>query len=608
MEALRNAIFISYRRADLSQDQVNVIHEGLEKEFGDGSVFLDTSDIHGGAKWKQVLNQAGTGAKICLVMIGKSWLEKDQDGQFRIQHPDDWVRKEIEYAIEKNLDIIPILVNGADLPSPKDVPASIHPMFDSQTMTLELNRWSIYKEKFFKDIRTLLHLEDKVEIKKIVRFDPKRFWFLLLIPVLIGLIYLLSRKNSGEKPKVIVPPDSLTFTGPVCNPFDPNAEIKSLIFPIYSSDSQSAIVTRKVIEELFTDQCRLAGLLPENQYATIDRSIDITKSKKLDIAKSCGADLFYSGILIKGSDQSLSIKSNFNLTRDTIGVFIPNPEDLRLNLTRYALEDIIGDEANAKGVEFKNKMKTLVQCIIGIFAYQKGYFARSVETLKKAIGTGIASDSLKKTAYRLIADSYYKMMNDDSCLYYQQQLAALFPSSQATLKTAYLAHLYKKPEVAIPAYTELIENSRYDKDLLFEKRGDQYNQIREYSKAKEDYNKVRKTENNKARVNEKIKQVDKNISVNQATLSTVNNLRASDQEKINAADKYLQIGEVAKANELLQTIDRSSVLYQKAEPLLQEAQLKINPATTNVTESAVKENPRLRTEAEVNKKIVRKVN
>ena len=200
------------------------------------------------------------------------------------------------------------------------------------------------------------------------------------------------------------------------------------------------------------------------------------------------------------------------------------------------------------------------------------------------------------------------MMDNDSCLYYQQQLVLNFPSAQATLKTAYLAHLYKKPEVAIPAYTELIENSRYDKGPLLEKRGDQYIQIKEYSKAKEDYNRVQKTENNKTRVNDKIKQVDKNISVNQATLSTINNLQASEQEKINAADKFLQIGQFVKANELLQTIDRSSVLYQKAEPLLQEAQLKINPATTIITETAVKANPRLNTEVGVKKVAVRKVN
>lgn len=598
MEALRNAIFISYRRADLSQDQVNVIHEGLEKEFGDGSVFLDTSDIHSGAKWKQVLNQAGTGAKICLVMIGKSWLEKDMDGQFRIQHPDDWVRKEIEYAIERKLDIIPILVNGADLPSPKDVPASLHPMFDSQTMTLDLSRWSIYKEKFFKDLRILLKRKEQAG------FYSRKLIYLLLLPVMGLLVFLFTRKNTGPynpvKDTYINKKDSLALVN-ACVTFNPNAEIKSLIFPIYSSDVQSAKETRQLIEELFSDQCRKAGLIAETQFAGIDQSIEITKSKKLDIARSCGADLYYSGILLKGSDQSLSIKSDFNLTEDTLAAYIPNPEDLRLNLSRFSIEDLIGDEVN-------EKIEKLVQCIIAIFAYQKGYYAMSVQTFKNAIGAGIINDSLKKTAYRLIADSYYKMMNDDSCLYYQQQLAALFPSSQATLKTAYLAHLYKKPEVAIPAYTELIENSRYDKDLLFEKRGDQYNQIKEYSKAKEDYNKVRKTENNKARVNEKIKQVDKNISVNQATLSTVNNLQASDQEKINAADKFLQIGEAAKANELLQTINKSSVLFKKAEPLLQEAQLKINPGAAVITETAVKANPRLKTEAGVLKKAVQKIN
>lgn len=596
MEPLRNAIFISYRRADLSQDQVNVIHEGLEKEFGHDSVFLDTSDIHSGAKWKEILNQAGTGAKICLVMIGKSWLEKDKDGQFRIQHPDDWVRKEIEYAIEKKLDIIPTLVNGGLLPDIAEVPTSIHPLFDSQTMTLDLNRWSIYKEKFFKDLRILLKQKSRPG------FNTKKLAYLLLIPVIALVIFLLTRpgsKTSGQD-STLTSKDSLALAN-ACVAFNPNAEIKSLIFPIYSSDPQSAKETRQLIEELFADQCRKAGLIAENQFATLDHSIEITKSKKLELARSCGADLYYSGVLIKGGDQSLSIKSDFNLTSDTLGAYVPNPEDLRLNLTRFSMEDLIGNEIN-------EKIEKLVQCIVGIFAYQKGHYALSVETLKSAIGSGITNDSLKKTAYRLIADSYYKMMVNDSCLYYQQQLTQLFPSPQATLKTAYLAHLYKRPEIAIPAYTQLIENSRYNKDLLLEKRGDQYTQIKEYSKAKEDYNKVQKTENNKARVNDKIKQVDKNISVNQATLSTVNNLQASDQEKINAADKFLQIGQFVKANELLQTIDRSSVLYQKAEPLLQEAQLKINPTTTIITETAVKANPRLNTEVGVKKIAVRKVN
>jgi len=605
MDALKNAIFISYRRADLSQDQVNVVHEGLEKEFGDGSVFLDTSDIHGGAKWKQVLNQAGTGAKICLVMIGNNWLEKDKDGQLRIKLTDDWVRKEIEYAIEKNLAIIPTLVNGAELPARSDVPESIHPMFDSQALPLDLTRWSIYKEKFFKDIRKLLRPEGQNKF----RYNFKRFWYLLLIPVMIFLVYYWTKQSTGEKPEMPPIIDSLALTLPPCKTFDSNAEIKSLIFPIYSSDVQSAKEARHLIEGLFADECRKARLIADNQFASIDQEIEITKSKKLEIARSCGADLYYSGILIKDSDQSLSIKSDFNLTEDTIGIYVPNPEDLRLNLTRFSIEDLIGVEFNEKGDEINKKIEKLVQFIIGIFAYHKGYFDISIKTLKKVIEPGISNDSLRKTAYRLIADAYYKMMNDDSCLFYQQQLALHFPSPQATLKTAYLADLYKKPEIAIPAYSRLIEsNNEYNKDLLIEKRGDQYTRINEYSKAKQDYDKVQKTENNKARINEKIKKVDKNISDNQADVSKLNTLHATDQQKINAAEKLLQNGHARKANELLETINKNSALYKMAEPLLQEAQLKINPEAAVVTESAVKLNPRLKTEAGVKKIVVRKVN
>lgn len=601
MEALKNAIFISYRRADLSEDQVNVVHEGLEKEFGDDSVFLDISDIHSGAKWKQVLNEAGTGAKICLVMIGKDWLEKDKQGQYRIQNPDDWVRKEIEYAIEKNLHIIPTLINGGELPAKSEVPESIHLMFDSQTMTLDLNRWYIYKEKFFKDIRTLLQLENKVEIKKIVRFDPKRLWLLLLIPVLFGLIYVFNKRSPIENTELSKPSDSLKVNELVCKPFDPNSEIKSLIFPIFSRDLQSAKEASHYIEGLLTDQCRKAGLIPENQFAVMDPSIDLTKSKKLEIARSCGADLYFSGILLQGNDQSFSFKSDFNLTVDSIGAYIPNPEELRLHLVRFSIHDLVGNEIT-------EKIEKLVQFIVGIFAYQKGHYAQSVNSLKSILAQGITNDSIKQTAYRIIADSYYKMMDDDSSLYYQQLYAANYPSAQATLKTAYLADLYKKPGIAIPEYTKLIESNQYNKDLLLEKRADQYLKVNDFSNAKKDYDKVQKTENNKGRINDKIKQVDKNILINQPAVTKANHFQGNDQEKIKLADQLLQNGYADKANELLQTINKSSNQFKQAEPLIQEAQLKVNPETAIITESAVKLNPRLKAEAGILKKPVKQGN
>ncbi|HNR07241.1 MAG TPA: hypothetical protein PKM27_08000 [Saprospiraceae bacterium] len=88
----------------------------------------------------------------------------------------------------------------------------------------------------------------------------------------------------------------------------------------------------------------------------------------------------------------------------------------------------------------------------------------------------------------------------------------------------------------------------------------------------------------------------------------VNNLQATETVKIRAADLYLQNGQANKAAELLKSIPKTSEYFKQAEPLLQEAQLKLNPASVTVTESAVKVNPRLRTEANLKNQVIRKVN
>lgn len=206
----KNTIFLSYRRTDLSQDEVNVIHEGLENKFGNESVFLDTSDIDAGAKWKKVLNDTGENAKILLLLIGKNWLEKDKNGIPRINNPEDWVRKEIEYAIQKNLTVIPTLINGVEMPLREEMPESILPIYDSQSIKVDLNNWSIYKEKLFKDIQKILgYGKDSFWLKKII--------ILGLVIILIGFLgflgfldFLLPNDTNNLNRNVEIPNDTIT--------------------------------------------------------------------------------------------------------------------------------------------------------------------------------------------------------------------------------------------------------------------------------------------------------------------------------------------------------------------------------------------------------------
>lgn len=62
-----------------------------------------------------------------LVLIGPNWASsKDQTGNRRLNDEHDWVRKEVEAALSApNLDIVPVLVNDASMPSIEELPPSI---------------------------------------------------------------------------------------------------------------------------------------------------------------------------------------------------------------------------------------------------------------------------------------------------------------------------------------------------------------------------------------------------------------------------------------------------------------------------------------------------
>ncbi len=160
------------------------------------------------------------------------------------------------------------------------------------------------------------------------------------------------------------------------------------------------------------------------------------------------------------------------------------------------------------------------------------------------------------------------------------------------------AEKYKKPDIAILSFSQLIDHSKYDKNVLHEKRADQYTEIKDYSNAKNDYQKVQPRDPVQTkRVQSKEKEVDDRIKVNKRTVDNINQIEATDIQKVKMADQLLQIGQTAKANELLNTISGSSPVAKQAEPLKQEAQLKTNPAINIIIqESTLKANPRLKTE------------
>ncbi len=122
---MHDQIFISYRRDDAAY-VTGHINDRLRKEFGDEAIFTDVDKMALGVDFRATLDLMVSECQILLAVIGGDWLTvKNQDGQLRLQDPTDFVRIEIESALQRNIPVIPLLVSGAKMPSKDDLPDSL---------------------------------------------------------------------------------------------------------------------------------------------------------------------------------------------------------------------------------------------------------------------------------------------------------------------------------------------------------------------------------------------------------------------------------------------------------------------------------------------------
>jgi len=118
-------IFVCYRRED-SSDVAGRIFDRLEAHFGRGSVFIDVDTIPDGVDFREHVQIAIGQSGVLLAIIGDKWLHaSDTEGRHRLLDPRDYVRIEIESALDRGLAVIPVLVGEAPMPKPDELPASM---------------------------------------------------------------------------------------------------------------------------------------------------------------------------------------------------------------------------------------------------------------------------------------------------------------------------------------------------------------------------------------------------------------------------------------------------------------------------------------------------
>jgi uncharacterized protein YecT (DUF1311 family) len=134
-------IFINYRREDAA-GEAGRLFDHLAKSFS-GSLFMDVDAMKPGIDFVKQLDTQVSQCHVVLAVIGPHWFDiKDHSGQRRIDSERDYVRIELASALKRDIPVIPVLVNGAVLPSEDELPADLKPLARRQALELRHTRFN----------------------------------------------------------------------------------------------------------------------------------------------------------------------------------------------------------------------------------------------------------------------------------------------------------------------------------------------------------------------------------------------------------------------------------------------------------------------------------
>jgi hypothetical protein len=144
-------VFISYRQTD-SKVAAAFLYDQLGDVFGHENLFLDRDTLVAGS-WRQQIDASLAQCAVTLLVMGKGWLDaRHDDGRRRLDDPEDVHRHEIAQALTRpGMTLIPVLMDGAQMPSPSALPAELQALCERQARSFSYD--SAHREV---DVRLLV--------------------------------------------------------------------------------------------------------------------------------------------------------------------------------------------------------------------------------------------------------------------------------------------------------------------------------------------------------------------------------------------------------------------------------------------------------------------
>ena len=242
------------------------------------------------------------------MLIGENWLTlSDSEGHRRLDHSDDFVRVEIAAALERGIPIIPVLLDGARMPRPEELPESIAALSRRQAVSIRHAQFSHDAEPLIERLERLspaatfrggrpdAPVEPLGRRKGAIQFGIRRKWVALTVAALfiimgLGLVVWRTQSPRPDRVKPIDLDDAVSFK------------------PLVSAN----VGTLQSAEELGLRR-KVRPVLPGTSVGTID-----AKGKGTGSGTIC--------CIVRSSDGSQYIVSDIAAFRGSV-VIQPGPAD-----------------------------------------------------------------------------------------------------------------------------------------------------------------------------------------------------------------------------------------------------------------------------------------
>lgn len=159
--AASGRIFVSYRREE-TEHLAGRLADRLVERFGESQVFMDIDSIPPGVDFAEAIQRAVSGCDVLLALIGRQWTTLvDEQGRRRLDDPDDFVVLEVRAALDRNIPVIPVLVDGAVMPQRKELPRGLEQLSRRNAARLDAVSFRLNVGWLLKHLEKMLSASDE---------------------------------------------------------------------------------------------------------------------------------------------------------------------------------------------------------------------------------------------------------------------------------------------------------------------------------------------------------------------------------------------------------------------------------------------------------------